>query len=80
MEASGYHHAPTPAPLGKGPCTNQKGDWMDDRASLEVVEKKNLLSLLGFEPRTILSAVQSLYRLLRFLQNISNIYSVEEIA
>jgi hypothetical protein len=73
MEVSGYHHAPTASPLEKRPCTHYKGGYMDHTAGLEDVEKKNLFSLLEFEPRTIRSEEP-----LQFPQHFSSIYSMAQ--
>jgi hypothetical protein len=55
MELSNQLHGPATLALGKNPGTHSVGDFADPRASLEVLEKKNLLLLLGYEPQTVQS-------------------------
>lgn len=36
-------------PYGKSPCTHWTGGWFDPRTSLDNVERREIVPLLGFE-------------------------------
>ena len=58
MKVSGYLHAPAALPPEKNPDTHRTEDWVRPRAGLDVFGKeKIILSLAGFEPRTVQSVM-----------------------
>ena len=64
MELSGFH-APSPAvlPPGKEPFTNWMGGLVGPGAGRDVLEKRKISCLSGFERRTVQGVALYLHRL-----------------
>jgi hypothetical protein len=66
MQVSDQSHAPAALPLGEKTGTIRTEGKVDPGACLNIFsEKKNLLFLLGFNPRTVQSVAQPLYGLFK---------------
>ena len=70
---------PSALPLGKeSPITIKGGGWVAHRFGLEILEKKNLLFLLRFKPRTCQTISYSI-QWLSYFDSLHNLFSLRNV-